>query len=149
DRGDDPQQLTAVIQVELGRDVSKKPVTLLGQRAGRRKQLIPFETFKDALEPTYLTARKQRKQVFQTNGKALKKQLALAGDTKPASPPRSQCKNISGYKTLGNLFADASSRTSLREDKRKSLTVSDPFLTGLEANRSQSQIVLGKHFVSP
>ena len=94
--GDDPQQLAAVIQVELGRDVAQKPVTLLGLRTGSRIQLVPAETINDALQQTYLTARKERKQVFQANGKALKKHLASIGDAQSASPSRRQSKNVSG-----------------------------------------------------
>jgi hypothetical protein len=75
------QQLSAVIQIELGRDFSKKLVTFLRERAGRGVRPDPLEGIGDVLQQAYFIARKQRQKVFKAQGKTPKNRLAFIGDT--------------------------------------------------------------------
>jgi hypothetical protein len=147
--GGDPQQLAAVIEVELGRDLPEQPVAFHGQRTGCRIQLGPLKIIGDALQQAYLTAGKEGKQVFKTQREASKDHLAAIGGTDSTADSPVEHEHISRRKPLIQRSAEAFAGASHGEHKRKPALFIDPFFRGFEANQPQSQIIMRQHSIPP
>jgi hypothetical protein len=79
--GADAEQLTAMIEVELGRDLAEQPVTFHSQRSGCCVMLGGLEVIGDSLQQAYFIAGKEGKQVFKADREAGKDHLATIGGT--------------------------------------------------------------------
>jgi hypothetical protein len=149
DGGSDPQQLAAVIEVELRRDLSEQPVAFHSQGTGCRIEFGQLEIIDDVLQQAYLIAGEEGKQVFSANGEASKDHLAAIGSTELAAGSTVQHENISVRKPLVERSAEASSDTSFGEHESKSILLVDPFCRRFEAQQPQSQVILSKHSAPP
>src|SRR6516162_6907520 len=89
DGGADPDQLAAVIQVELRGDQAKKPVGFDGQRGAGRINSGRLIAFRDVVQQADFLPRKKRQQVFEADGKVPEQEIGFlvlhgqfaAGDT--------------------------------------------------------------------
>jgi hypothetical protein len=143
--GDDPEQLTAVIEVELGRDFGEESVAFHGQRSRRRVELDALEIIDHALQQANLIAGEEGEQVLDAHGEAGENYLAAIGGADFTSGGTVQHEHISRRKPLVKRSGEALPSASLWEHESESGLLIQPFLRRFEAHHPQGQIVLSKH----
>jgi hypothetical protein len=143
--GDDPEQLTAVIEVELGRDFGEESVAFHGQRSGCRVELGVLKIVGYPLQQANLIAGEEGEQVLEAHGEEGKNYIAAIGGADFTPRGTVQHQNVSRRKPLTKRSGEALPSASLGEYESESNLLMQPFFRWLEAHHPQGQIVLSKH----
>lgn len=143
DRGDDPEQLAAVVQVVLWWRGGEEAMAFLGQRVGSGVQPGGPEDFGEFLQQREFRAPKQRVEMFQAEGKVRKDQFPAVRGTDSATLRLRENENVAGRQRMFDRRGDERSEAPLRKQQREALASIEPFLKGGEADKPQREIIAG------